>query len=65
MRFDGWSYRRVPFLRQLDDRLSCLFALRLLLGSDAYAAAEKNDLARLEEARIWKQLSVSTDFETK
>ena len=39
--------------------------LRLLLGSDAYAAAEKNDLARLEEARIWKKLSVSTDFETK
>ena len=52
-------------MRQLDDRLSCLFALRLLLGSDAYAAAEKNDLARLEEARIWKKLSVSTDFETK
>src|ERR1700674_4998096 len=39
--------------------------LRLLLGSDAYAAAEKNDLARLKEARIWKKLSVSTDFETK
>jgi hypothetical protein len=39
--------------------------LRLLLGSDAYAAAEKNDLARLEEARSWKELSVSTDFETK
>jgi NAD(P)-dependent dehydrogenase (short-subunit alcohol dehydrogenase family) len=39
--------------------------LRLLLGSDAYAASEKNDLARLEEARIWKKLSVSTDFETK
>src|SRR5229473_2853994 len=39
--------------------------LRLLLGSDAYAAAEKNDLARLEEALIWKKLSVSTDFETK
>ena len=38
--------------------------LRLLLGSDAYAAVEKNDLARLEEARIWKGLSVSTDFET-
>src|ERR1700749_4070121 len=38
---------------------------RLLLGSDAYAAAEKNDLARLEEARIWKKLSVSTDFEMK
>src|ERR1700692_4864184 len=39
--------------------------LRLLLGSDAYQGAEKNDLARLEEARIWKKLSVSTDFETK
>jgi NAD(P)-dependent dehydrogenase (short-subunit alcohol dehydrogenase family) len=39
--------------------------LRLLLGSDAYNAAEKNDLARLEEARTWKALSVSTDFEPK
>jgi hypothetical protein len=39
--------------------------LRLLLGSDAYAGVEKNDLARLEEARIWKELSVSTDFETE
>jgi ketopantoate reductase len=39
--------------------------LRLLLGSDAYAAVEKSDLARLEEARNWKKLSVSTDFETK
>jgi hypothetical protein len=39
--------------------------LRLLLGSDAYAAVEKNDLARLEEARIWKELSISTDFETE
>src|SRR6202034_1662 len=39
--------------------------LRLLLGSDAYAAVEKNDFARLEEARIWKELSVSTDFETE
>jgi hypothetical protein len=39
--------------------------LRLLLGSDAYAAAEKNDLARLEEAQIWKKLSVSTDFVAK
>jgi hypothetical protein len=39
--------------------------LRLLLGSDAYAAVEKNDLARLEEARTWKELSVSTDFETE
>jgi hypothetical protein len=28
--------------------------LRLLLGSDAYNGAEKNDLARLEEARRWK-----------
>jgi len=39
--------------------------LRLLLGSDAYQGAEKNDLARLEEARAWKDLSLSTDFETK
>ena len=38
---------------------------RLLLGSDAYNAAEKNDLARLEEARSWKELSLSTDFEAK
>ena len=36
--------------------------LRLLLGSDAYNGAEKNDLARLEEARSWKELSLSTDF---
>src|SRR6266446_7111862 len=36
--------------------------LRLLLGSDAYNGAEKNDLARLEEARKWKELSLSTDF---
>jgi hypothetical protein len=46
MRFDGWSYRRVPFLRQLDDRLSCLFALRHLLGSDAYAAVERRMIWR-------------------
>jgi NAD(P)-dependent dehydrogenase (short-subunit alcohol dehydrogenase family) len=39
--------------------------LRLLLGSDAYNGAEKNDLARLEEARMWKELSLSTDFESK
>ena len=37
--------------------------LRLLLGSDAYNGAEKNDLARLEEARMWKELSLSTDFD--
>ena len=39
--------------------------LRLLLGSDAYNGAEKNDLARLEEARRWKELSLSTDFGTR
>jgi NAD(P)-dependent dehydrogenase (short-subunit alcohol dehydrogenase family) len=39
--------------------------LRLLLGSDAYNGAEKNDLARLEEARRWKEVSVSTDFESE
>jgi hypothetical protein len=26
-------------------------------------AAEKNDLARLEADRMWRDLSVSTDFE--
>jgi NAD(P)-dependent dehydrogenase (short-subunit alcohol dehydrogenase family) len=39
--------------------------LRLLLGTDAYNGAEKNDLARLEEARRWKEVSVSTDFESE
>jgi NAD(P)-dependent dehydrogenase (short-subunit alcohol dehydrogenase family) len=39
--------------------------LRLLLGSDAYNGAEKNDLARLEEARTWKGFSLSTDFQVK
>src|SRR5216683_292377 len=39
--------------------------LRLLLGSDAYNGAEKNDLSRLEEARTWKELSLSTDFESE
>jgi NAD(P)-dependent dehydrogenase (short-subunit alcohol dehydrogenase family) len=36
--------------------------LRLVLGSDAYYAAEKNDLAKIESGRSWKELSVSTDF---
>jgi len=39
--------------------------LRLLLGSDAYNGAEQNDLARLEEARMWKELSLSTDLESE
>ena len=36
--------------------------LRLLLGSDAFAAAEKNALAQLEADRQWRHLSVSTDY---
>jgi NAD(P)-dependent dehydrogenase (short-subunit alcohol dehydrogenase family) len=36
--------------------------LRLLLGSDCYAAAEKSALAMMESDRKWKDLSVSTDF---
>lgn len=36
--------------------------LRLVLGSDAYSAAEKNDLAKIELGREWKDLSISTDF---
>jgi len=37
--------------------------LRLLLGSDAYNGVEKNDIAKLEAARQWKDLSLSTDFQ--
>jgi NAD(P)-dependent dehydrogenase (short-subunit alcohol dehydrogenase family) len=36
--------------------------LRILLGSDAYHAVEKNDLAKIESGRGWKELSLSTDF---
>ena len=36
--------------------------LRLLLGSDAVHAAERNDLARIDADRTWRDLSVSTDF---
>jgi NAD(P)-dependent dehydrogenase (short-subunit alcohol dehydrogenase family) len=36
--------------------------LRLLLGSDCYAAAEKSALDKLESDRRWKNLSVSTDY---
>jgi len=36
--------------------------LRLLLGSDAVGAAEKNDIARTEADRKWRDVSVSTDF---
>ena len=38
--------------------------LRLLLGSDAVNGAEQADLARLEADRAWRELSVSTDFES-
>ncbi len=37
--------------------------LRLLLGSDAAAAVEKADAARMESDRIWRVVSQSTDFE--
>jgi NAD(P)-dependent dehydrogenase (short-subunit alcohol dehydrogenase family) len=36
--------------------------LRLLLGSDSYAAAEKSALEKLESDRRWKDLSLSTDY---
>jgi NAD(P)-dependent dehydrogenase (short-subunit alcohol dehydrogenase family) len=36
--------------------------LRIVLGSDAYGAAEKNDLAKIELSTKWKDLSISTDF---
>lgn len=36
--------------------------LRLPLGSDAVAALERSDRARLEEMAAWRYLSTSTDF---
>ena len=36
--------------------------LRLLLGSDSYAAAEKSALNKIESDRNWKDLSLSTDY---
>jgi NAD(P)-dependent dehydrogenase (short-subunit alcohol dehydrogenase family) len=36
--------------------------LRLVLGSDAYARAERTDSARLDELRAWRAASESTDF---
>ena len=36
--------------------------LRLILGSDAFRAIEKNDVAKLESDRKWRDLSLSTDF---
>ena len=36
--------------------------LRIVLGSDAYSAAENNELAKMALATRWKDLSISTDF---
>jgi len=36
--------------------------LRLLLGSDSYAAAEKSAIDKIESDRNWKDLSFSTDY---
>ena len=36
--------------------------LRLLLGSDSYAAAENSALGKMESDRRWKDLSLSTDY---
>jgi len=36
--------------------------LRLLLGSDAYTAAENHALQILTSDREWKDLSISTDY---
>jgi NAD(P)-dependent dehydrogenase (short-subunit alcohol dehydrogenase family) len=38
--------------------------LRLLLGSDAVRLVEQTDRARMEADRKWRDLSVSTDFDT-
>jgi len=36
--------------------------LRIVLGSDAFCAAASNDLAKIDLAREWEDLSISTDF---
>jgi hypothetical protein len=36
--------------------------LRLLLGSDALAAAERSSAARAAEAQAWAEVTRSTDF---
>ena len=36
--------------------------LRLLLGSDSYAAAEKSALEKLESDSKWREISLSTDY---
>jgi NAD(P)-dependent dehydrogenase (short-subunit alcohol dehydrogenase family) len=36
--------------------------LRVLLGTDAYNAAEKSAIERLESDRKWKDISLSTDY---
>src|ERR1700736_2659678 len=36
--------------------------LRLLLGSDSYAAAEKSAVDKIDSDRNWKDLSLSTDY---
>jgi len=36
--------------------------LRIVLGSDAFDAAEANDLAKIELGKKWKDLSYATDF---
>jgi hypothetical protein len=36
--------------------------LRLLLGSDSYAAAEKSAVDKIESDRRWQDLSLSTDY---
>jgi NAD(P)-dependent dehydrogenase (short-subunit alcohol dehydrogenase family) len=36
--------------------------LRLLLGSDAFNAAEQNELSRIKADQKWRDLSLSTDF---
>jgi len=36
--------------------------LRLVLGRDAYARAERTDESRLAELRAWRETSLSTDF---
>ena len=36
--------------------------LRIVLGSNAFSSAESNDIAKIDFAREWKDLGISTDF---
>jgi hypothetical protein len=67
----GWRRRHaIPTRWPISFRAEAIIALssvdrpplRLVLGSDACARAERTDEARLAELRAWRATSISTDF---